>query len=184
MGQEKDAQQEQLQNHVSGQSNKPMSAPAHALSIDDVLSELKADVEVGLSPDEAKRRLEEHGRNEFGEQEGVQPLKILIGQIANALTLVSLTLRASYRLLFLYFLFASGEDGQRPPPARQSLPLHPKNSHPTHGLAAPAKPCMTERLPRRRRRVPPPCSMTAAVYFLAENKVVGGGCRRAGSLAS
>lgn len=81
--------QQQLQDHVSGQSNKPMSAPAHALSVDDVVKELQADVEVGLSPEEAKRRLEEHGRNEFGEQEGVQPLKIFIGQIANALTMVS-----------------------------------------------------------------------------------------------
>ncbi|EJP62002.1 potassium/sodium efflux P-type ATPase [Beauveria bassiana ARSEF 2860] len=88
MGQEKEALQLQLQNHVSGQSNEPISAPAHALSIDDVVSELKADIEVGLSPDQAKRRLEEHGRNEFSEQEGVQTLRILIGQIANALTLV------------------------------------------------------------------------------------------------
>jgi len=90
MGQESEEKQQQLQNHVSGQSNKPMSAPAHALSIDDVVKELQADVEAGLSPEEAKRRLEEHGRNEFGEQEGVQPLKIFLGQIANALTMVSL----------------------------------------------------------------------------------------------
>lgn len=74
--------------HISGQANKPMAAPAHALTIEEVVDQLQANVEVGLSTDEAKRRLEEHGRNEFGEQESVQPLKIFIGQIANALTLV------------------------------------------------------------------------------------------------
>lgn len=80
---------EAVQAHVSGQSNQPMTAPAHSLKIEEVVEQLKADVEVGLSADEAKRRLEESGRNEFGEQAGVQPIKILIGQIANALTLVS-----------------------------------------------------------------------------------------------
>jgi len=79
---------EAVQAHVSGQANKPMTSPAHALKIDEVVDQLHANVEVGLSTDEVKRRLEEYGRNEFGEQEGVQPLKIFIGQIANALTLV------------------------------------------------------------------------------------------------
>ncbi|OAA74245.1 ATPase, P-type, potassium/sodium efflux, fungal [Cordyceps fumosorosea ARSEF 2679] len=91
MGQGKrqqEEQQERLQAHVSGQANKPMTAPAHALSYADVEKELQVDHEVGLTPEEAKNRLEIYGRNEFGEQEGVQPLKILIGQIANALTLV------------------------------------------------------------------------------------------------
>ncbi|KAL3959222.1 hypothetical protein ACCO45_007384 [Purpureocillium lilacinum] len=81
-------EKDDAQEHVSGQANKPMTAPAHALAIDRVVDELKANVEVGLSDDEAKRRLEEYGRNEFGEQKGVQPVKIFIGQIANALTLV------------------------------------------------------------------------------------------------
>jgi P-type Na+/K+ transporter len=76
-------------DHVSGQSNKPMSAPAHALSYDQVAEELQANTMNGLSTSEAKSRLEVHGRNEFGESEGVQPLKIFVGQIANALTLVS-----------------------------------------------------------------------------------------------
>lgn len=88
MSQEKQ-QQERLQEHVSGQANEPMSAPAHALSYADVERELKVDHAVGLTPDEAKIRLGTYGRNEFGETKGVQPLKILIGQIANALTLVS-----------------------------------------------------------------------------------------------
>ncbi|OAA41796.1 ATPase, P-type, potassium/sodium efflux, fungal [Metarhizium rileyi] len=77
-----------VQSHVSGQANKPMTAPAHTLKIEEVVDQLQANVETGLGSDEAKRRLEEYGRNEFGEQDGVQPFKILIGQIANALTLV------------------------------------------------------------------------------------------------
>ncbi|KAJ4135168.1 P-type ATPase [Fusarium equiseti] len=79
---------EEAAPHVSGQSNTPMSAPAHALTYEQVAKELNANLEDGLTDQEAKSRLETSGRNEFGEQEGVQPIKILIGQIANALTLV------------------------------------------------------------------------------------------------
>lgn len=74
--------------HVSGQANSPMTAPAHSLTFDQVAQELQANLDDGLTDAEAKKRLEEHGRNEFGDQEGVQPLRIFIGQIANALTLV------------------------------------------------------------------------------------------------
>jgi len=79
---------EEAAPHVSGQSNTPISAPAHALTFEQVAKELNANLEDGLTDQEAKSRLETAGRNEFGEQEGVQPIKILIGQIANALTLV------------------------------------------------------------------------------------------------
>ena len=82
-------QKDEAPEHVSGQSNVPMTAPAHALTMEQVVEQLKADVEVGLSTEEAKQRLEANGLNEFGEQKGVQPVKIFIGQIANALTLVS-----------------------------------------------------------------------------------------------
>ncbi|KAJ4189404.1 P-type ATPase [Fusarium solani] len=78
----------EVSEHVSGQANKPMSAPAHALTFQQVAEELGANLEDGLTDGEAKNRLEEYGRNEFGAEEGVQPLKIFIGQIANALTLV------------------------------------------------------------------------------------------------
>ncbi|KAF4506661.1 hypothetical protein G6O67_006724 [Ophiocordyceps sinensis] len=77
-----------VREHVSGQANKPMSAPAHALTIDQVIQELQTNVQIGLSDDQVQMRLQDYGRNEFGEQEGVQPIKIFIGQIANALTLV------------------------------------------------------------------------------------------------
>jgi magnesium-transporting ATPase (P-type) len=75
--------------HVSGQANTPMTAPAHSLTFEQVAEQLDANIEDGLTSDEAKKRLEEYGRNEFGAEKGVQPLKIFIGQIANALTLVS-----------------------------------------------------------------------------------------------
>lgn len=75
-------------DHVSGQSNKPLSRPAHALTHQQLVEELGADALAGLSPDEAKRRLEEYGANALGDAEGVQPLKIVVAQIANAMTLV------------------------------------------------------------------------------------------------
>ncbi|EAQ91854.1 hypothetical protein CHGG_00089 [Chaetomium globosum CBS 148.51] len=74
--------------HVSGQSNNPTSRPAHALTYEQLASELNADVLSGLTASEAKARLEQYGRNDLGEEEGVQPLKIIIAQIANAMTLV------------------------------------------------------------------------------------------------
>jgi Na+-exporting ATPase len=75
--------------HVPGQSNKPMSLPAHALTIEAVRDELEADLEDGLTEAECQRRLEEYGRNELDDGPGVQPVKILIHQIANAMILVS-----------------------------------------------------------------------------------------------
>ncbi|KAF5253627.1 hypothetical protein FOXYS1_14507, partial [Fusarium oxysporum] len=53
-----------------------------------VAEQLQCYTIAGLWTAEAERRLKECGRNEIGEQQGVQPIKILIGQIANALTLV------------------------------------------------------------------------------------------------
>lgn len=81
-------QNEEEKPHISGQANSPMSAPAHALTFEQVAQELNGNLDDGLTESEARQRLEIYGRNEFGEQEGVQPLKIFIGQIANALTLV------------------------------------------------------------------------------------------------
>lgn len=76
------------EGHVSGQSNEPISRPAHALSFRQVVNELSADTLNGLSETEAKARLDRYGPNELGETEGVQPIKIIIAQIANAMTLV------------------------------------------------------------------------------------------------
>ncbi|KAL8381891.1 hypothetical protein RB595_005914 [Gaeumannomyces hyphopodioides] len=85
---DKKAAEEAVANHVSGQSNKPLSRPAHALTSEEAIEELKANAEDGLSTGEARERLEQYGRNEFGEQKGVQPLQIFIAQVANAMTLV------------------------------------------------------------------------------------------------
>jgi magnesium-transporting ATPase (P-type) len=74
--------------HVSGQSNKPISQPAHSLTAEQVLTELQANSSNGLSSDEAARRLKELGPNELERQKGVQPLKIFLEQIFNAMTLV------------------------------------------------------------------------------------------------
>jgi magnesium-transporting ATPase (P-type) len=76
--------------HVSGQSNQPMTRPAHALSFDQVVQELKTDTLSGLTEAEAKQRFETFGNNDLGDAEGVQPLKIIIAQVANAMTMVSL----------------------------------------------------------------------------------------------
>jgi magnesium-transporting ATPase (P-type) len=75
-------------SRVSGQANKPMSRPAHALSHVQVIQELGCDSYNGLSSSVAKQRLEELGKNELGDSEGVSPLKIVVAQIANAMTLV------------------------------------------------------------------------------------------------
>jgi hypothetical protein len=80
-----------VDGHVSGQSNRPLSAPAHALTYAQVAEELGADALSGLSADEAKARLDTYGRNELGDAEGVQPFKIIVAQIANAMTLVILS---------------------------------------------------------------------------------------------
>ncbi|KAI1572015.1 MgtA Cation transport ATPase [Pyrenophora tritici-repentis] len=77
-----------LEGHVSGQANKPMSKPAHSLTLQQVVDELKTEEWSGLSDAEAKRRVEEYGSNELGEAESVSPIKILIAQVANAMTLV------------------------------------------------------------------------------------------------
>lgn len=77
-----------MENHVSGQANKPLTKPAHALSHKDVISELNTDSDRGLSASEARSRLEEYGSNELGDGPGIQPLKILLRQVANAMMLV------------------------------------------------------------------------------------------------
>jgi magnesium-transporting ATPase (P-type) len=77
-----------LASHVSGQYNDPLSAPAHALSHEQLASELDVDPLTGLTASEAASRLSRYGRNELGEAEGPQLLKIIVAQVANAMTLV------------------------------------------------------------------------------------------------
>lgn len=77
-----------LEAHVSGQSNKPLTKPAHALAWKAVAEELKADIDDGLTASDANERLTEVGRNELGDAKGVNPGKILTRQVANAMTMV------------------------------------------------------------------------------------------------
>ncbi|RYO84176.1 hypothetical protein DL766_008991 [Monosporascus sp. MC13-8B] len=77
-----------IEEHVSGQSNKPLTKPAHALDRDDLVQQLDADIENGLTAADAKQRLGQYGRNELDDGPGVQPIKILIRQVANAMMLV------------------------------------------------------------------------------------------------
>lgn len=81
--------EELLANHVSGQANKAMSKPAHSLTFKEVLEELGASGIDGLSLEDAEKRLEEYGKNELDNGPGVNPTKILVRQIANAMMLVS-----------------------------------------------------------------------------------------------
>ncbi|KAJ4854605.1 e1-E2 ATPase domain-containing protein [Trichoderma breve] len=74
--------------HLSGQSNEPMSRPAHALTFKQVVDELGANTGNGLTEAEANMRLEKYGKNDLGEAEGTQLIKIIIAQIANAMTMV------------------------------------------------------------------------------------------------
>lgn len=76
------------QNHVSGQSNKELTKLAHALDIDDLIRQLEGDVDSGLSNSEATSRNTTYGPNELDDGPGVQPIKILIRQVANAMMLV------------------------------------------------------------------------------------------------
>lgn len=76
------------EGHVSGQSNRPLSLPAHALTYQQVEEELGSNSLNGIAPEEAASRLAEFGSNELGEAEGVQPLRIVVAQIANAMTMV------------------------------------------------------------------------------------------------
>ena len=82
------AKEDKIQ-HVSGQSNMGISRPAHALSFDTVITEVQANSDDGLTTQEAKQRLEQYGRNELEGDDGVQPIKILLRQVANAMTLVN-----------------------------------------------------------------------------------------------
>lgn len=77
-----------LGEHVSGQSNKPLSLPPHCLTSQQVLDELHSNATTGLSPEEIPQRLEEMGANEIEQKRGVQPVKIFLEQVFNAMTLV------------------------------------------------------------------------------------------------
>ncbi|KAJ4349576.1 P-type ATPase [Didymosphaeria variabile] len=65
-----------------------LEAPAHTLPFDDVLRKMAVNQESGLSDSEVKKRKDMYGLNQLDEGPGVQPFRILVHQVANALTLV------------------------------------------------------------------------------------------------
>jgi magnesium-transporting ATPase (P-type) len=77
---------------MSGSGNKPLTKPAHALTYQAVLEEIQADNDAGLTQADAKERLQVYGPNDLGDGAGVQPAKILLRQVANAMTLVTSTI--------------------------------------------------------------------------------------------
>jgi len=64
-------------------------APPHTVTFEQVLEKLSVDHNAGLSIEEAKARKAKYGLNQLDEGPGVQPFRILVHQVANALTLVS-----------------------------------------------------------------------------------------------
>ncbi|KAL8952947.1 MAG: hypothetical protein Q9222_001166 [Ikaeria aurantiellina] len=82
------AESPQQDAYVSGTGNARLSRPAHSLSFDNVAQEIGANIQNGLGEAEVKQRLEQHGRNQLEDSGGVQPIKILTRQIANAMILV------------------------------------------------------------------------------------------------
>ncbi|KXS97826.1 hypothetical protein AC578_10538 [Pseudocercospora eumusae] len=76
------------QEDLHGRGNQPLSQPAHSLASKQVLDELNTASDDGLTSSEAKARFEQYGKNDLGDGGGVNPLKIFLAQVANAMTLV------------------------------------------------------------------------------------------------
>jgi P-type Na+/K+ transporter len=66
-----------------------LEVPAHTLPFEDVVQKLEVQPDSGLSDSHVKTRKEMYGPNQLDEGPGVQPFRILVHQVANALTLVS-----------------------------------------------------------------------------------------------
>jgi magnesium-transporting ATPase (P-type) len=82
--------------HTSGQADELLSTLPHAMSIEQLLQEAKTDQLHGLTASEAQSRLDRNGPNELDEGPGISPVKILVRQVANAMTLVK---RTTYLIL-------------------------------------------------------------------------------------
>lgn len=65
-----------------------MSQPAHCISAGDVLDQLQSDAQNGLSDSEVSKRQETHGANALEGSGGAGPIRILMNQVLNALTMV------------------------------------------------------------------------------------------------
>ncbi|KAG0624727.1 hypothetical protein M758_3G269600 [Ceratodon purpureus] len=65
-----------------------VSGDAHGRSFEEVCKALGTNLDSGISEARATELLKKHGRNELKGQAGVNPWKILLGQVANGLTAV------------------------------------------------------------------------------------------------
>ena len=88
-------------NHTSGQADEPLSTLPHAMSVEQILKEANTDQLNGLTAPGAQSRLDRYGPNDLDEGPGVSPIKILVPQVANAMTLVKRTTRP---VLFVFSL--------------------------------------------------------------------------------
>ena len=71
-----------------GSGGSPLGRPAHSLTYEAVIKELHTELDDGLTPDEASRRLQQYGPNKLDEGEGVSIVKIFVRQVVNAMMLV------------------------------------------------------------------------------------------------
>lgn len=72
----------------AGQHMPSLQRPAHALTYQEVADGLHTNILDGLHTSEAANRLATYGKNSFDDGPGVQPVKILVRQICNAMMLV------------------------------------------------------------------------------------------------
>lgn len=65
-----------------------LSQPAHCVDAGDVLSQLQSDSQNGLSDSEVSKRQQIYGHNALEGSGGAGPIRILMNQVLNALTMV------------------------------------------------------------------------------------------------
>lgn len=97
----KDLHSRSGQRPVHPDSDTQLPTPAYLLSADEVIRGLNVDPDNGLTEEEARARVQIAGPNELAGGGGVSPLRILAGQVFNAMVLVSsgsrrLGLRSKY----------------------------------------------------------------------------------------
>ncbi|KAK9762198.1 hypothetical protein K7432_012306, partial [Basidiobolus ranarum] len=64
------------------------AVPYHTYDVRKVIEELNTDIDDGLSSDEVKSRTERYGLNQMSGDNGVNPWKVLLRQLANYLTVI------------------------------------------------------------------------------------------------
>src|SRR5690554_2558088 len=72
-----------IKNIEQGMADNDVSIVWHAMSADEVLNELGAKIQAGLSSEEAARRLEQFGRNELKEKPRPTFLQMVLDQLNN-----------------------------------------------------------------------------------------------------